>query len=125
MARYEFAVLAREKLQAELAAAGIEATVEWDGYFEGGRWRGGTRVWVTTEAAQELVSPVVTAHTATAAEDAASDSRLTTYRQDKQRLRDFMQTSNTSVNLLALVIVVKALVRVLMYKFRELERDGE
>ena len=119
MATYEFPIKARNKLRDELEAAGIEATVEFDGFYDGTRWRETSRVWVTTEADRAAVEAVVAAHTATADEDAQAEAELVQFRQDRSRLRTFLDTPNANLTLPAVVIAVKALIRVVYYLVRE------
>ena len=93
--------------------------MEWDGYHDGTRWRDVTKCVVTTDASGAAVASVVQAHTATAAEDAAADAALVQFRQDRTRLRTFLDTPNANLTLPAVVIAVKSLIRVLHYLVRE------
>ena len=121
MTRREFAKVARPELLEELRVAGFSPTVG-----EEGRPRlilADETTWIeATDAELPGIEQVVNAHNP-AAYAAAEDDRLARYREDKQRLRDFLAAANTSISLLALVAVVKSLIRVLMHKFREMEGD--
>ncbi len=125
MTKYEFDRPVRGlELMRELEAAGFSPTLP--DHTPRLSWRDDLgKCWVEGEEAEgDAIAAVVNAHDA-ASFDTADTARLTEYRQDKLRLREFLNAPNTSITLLALVVVVKRLLRVLIYKWRELERDDE
>jgi hypothetical protein len=114
--RREFVKAARAEVLGELIAAGLPADTVVQFPAPGVLW-----VWCD-DAHLATAAAVVAAHDPSiyAAAEAQEQTR---FQQDVANIKTFMATANTSVSLLALVAIVKAIVRVLWRVVRELRDD--
>lgn len=112
MTKYEFLRDGvRAELRDELVGAGLpeDVVVQSDNQ----------RVWVWCEDNQLAAVQAVVANHNPDAYRQRETAELDQFRQDRSRLRTFLETPNANLTLPAVVIAVKALIRVVQYLVRE------